>query len=72
MRFGLLKCFPVTWNQSGNIELAEVEAKTKEEAIKLLQSTLGCPPLDASGYAKVGNDSFVVAEVYNPMASNYE
>jgi hypothetical protein len=70
-KFSLLKCFPVTWNQSGNVELAECISKTKAEAIKLLQATCGCPLLDATGYAKIGTNTFVVAEAFDPMASNY-
>jgi hypothetical protein len=70
-KFGLLKCFPCGLFTSGNVELAEAVAPNKEEAIKLLQSTCGCPPLDKTGYAKVGTDTFVVAEVFDPMSSCY-
>ena len=64
MKYGLLQCWPVG-NGSANRQLAECDAANKTDAIKKLQPH--CPDivtLDATGYAKIGEISYVVAEEF--------
>lgn len=60
-KFALLKCFPAGLFRSGNVCIAECEAKNLTEAITQLQHQ--CPyTLNTNGYVKVNNNSFVVCE----------
>ncbi len=63
MNYGLLECWPV-WNGSANKCLAECDAANMTEAITKLQPS--CPaPLDATGYVKVNEKTYVIAESVN-------
>ena len=60
--FGLLECWPSGFG-SANKCLGDVDAVDLKAAVPLLQPF--CPPgviLDATGYVKVGKNTFVVAE----------
>jgi len=64
MKYGLLQCWPVG-NGSANRQLAECDAANKTDAVENLQPH--CPvgvTLDATGYTKVGEVSYVVAEEF--------
>lgn len=68
--FVLTKCWPVPGLHGGtlsaNRSIAEVEAGDKQEAIEKLQ--FHCPAkMDESGYVKIGFDTWVVAERWNPL-----
>ena len=64
-KYALLRCYPGFDKEghlaSGNECKAECQCKTMTEAIQLLQPS--CPgTLDSTGYVKVGNITWVIAE----------
>ena len=62
MRYGLLRCYPAG-GISGNNCLAECVASSSAEATEKLQPFC-MVPLNARGYAKEGEITFVVAEFF--------
>ena len=67
-KYSLLELFPAgQWNQSGNKVWAEHTCPTIAEAIAHFKTLYPEVNLDNDGYAKEGDQSFCVAEHFNPI-----
>lgn len=66
-KYALVECYPAGNNSSGNHVINECLADTKEHAIELLQASSPVK-LNAEGYAKFGDSTYVIAEAYESFS----